>query len=758
MSGIDQARRAVRIHTALPENSLALSTLSGTEQLSELFSYRVDCVSENASLDLYDVLGMPIGIEYQTNGDGVRYMHGLVSEAAHVGNLGIYAHYQLTMTAWPWMLTRTSDCRIFSEMSVPDIIESVLSDNGFDDFDNRLMASYDDWNYCVQYKETDFDFISRLMEHEGIYYYFEHFEDRHVMVFCDGSTAHNTAPEYAEIPHYPESTEQSRETDHLVNWQLKKKIRSGKYVTKDFAFDQPKRDLLVKNKGAATGQYDAKEIYDFPGGYAYQESGEMTRAYGEHLAKARMEALSAPHEVSQCDGNVRGLNAGNIFTLINCERDDQNREYLVLFASLHIQMDSYYSGDGGASVELHSSFRCMPSTVPYRPQRKTPKPEIRGPQTAIVVGAAGEEIWTDQHGRVKLQFHWDRYGESDENSSCWVRVSQAWAGEKWGSIHVPRMGQEVIVEYIDGDPDRPIVTGRVYNGDRPVPYDLPANATQSGIKSRSSKGGTPANFNEIRMEDKKGSEELYVHAEKDQNNIVENDETTSVGHDRTESVGNDETISIENNRAEDVGNDETIAIGNDRSETVGNNETIKIVNDRSENVGANETIEIGSNRTVSIGLNKSETVKVNKAESIGIAKQLSIGGTYTVTVGAAVTETYSSSQTTKVSKDNTESIGANQSISVKGDQSFTVSKNQNVSVEKNQTTKVTEDQTISIGKNLVIDAGDQITLKTGKASITMKSDGTIVIAGQDISLDGKGAINQKAKNNIVMKGKKILQN
>lgn len=758
MSGIDQASRAVRIHTALPDNSLALHSLSGNEQLSELFNYTVDCVSENASLDLYDVLGMPIGIEFDTDKDGIRHMHGLVSEAAHVGNLGIYAHYRFTMTAWPWMLTRTTDCRIFTEMSVPDIIESVLSDNGFVDFDNRLMASYDAWNHCVQYKETDFDFISRLMEHEGIYYFFEHFEDKHVMVFCDGSTAHSTAPGYADIPHYPESTDQSRETEHLVNWHLKKKIRSGLYITKDFAFDQPKRDLLVQNKGVTTGQYEGKEVYDFPGGYAYQESGEMTRTYGEQIAKARMEALTAPHEVTQSNGNVRGLNAGNIFTLTNCDREDQNREYLVLHASLHIQMDSFYSGEGGGFVELHSSFQCMPSSVPFRPQRKTPKPEIRGPQTAIVVGAAGEEIWTDQHGRVKLQFHWDRYGESDENSSCWVRVSQAWAGEKWGSIHIPRMGQEVIVEYIDGDPDRPIVTGRVYNGDRPVPYDLPANATQSGIKSRSSKGGTPSNFNEIRMEDKKGSEELYVHAEKDQNNIVENDESTSVGHDRSETVGNDETISIGNNRAEDVGVDETIAIGNDRSETVGSNETISIGNDRTESVGANETVDIGSNRSVSIGLNKSETVKVNKSESIGVAKQLSIGGTYTVSVGGAVTETYASSQTSNVVKDNTESIGGNQSISVTGDQSVSTGKSQSVSVGASQTTKVTDDQTVSIGKNLTIDAGDRITLKTGSASILMKSDGTITISGQDISIDGKGAINQKAKKDIVMKGKKILQN
>ncbi len=633
MSGIDQAARAVRIQTGLPDNTLALSRMTGQEQLSELFEYTLECVSENAELDLYEVLGQPISVEFDTDGDGVRHLHGLVCEAGHIGSRGPYALYKLTMTAWPWMMTRTTDCRIFADQSVPDIIEAVLSDNGFDDFDNRLMGQYDARNFCVQYRESDFAFISRLMEHEGMYYFFEHFDDRHVLVLCDDSSAHVTAANYSDIPHFPESTDTSRITDHLVNWQFRRRIRSGKYVTKDFAFDQPKRDLLVQTSGAAAGNYPAQEIYDYPGGYPDASSGEMTRSYGMRLAEARMEALSADHEVASADGNVRGLGAGNVFTLTRCERDDQNREYLVLYASLVVQMDSYYSGSGGGAVELTSSFRCMPSNIPFRPQRKTPKPEIRGPQTAIVVGAAGEEIWTDQHGRVKLQFHWDRYGQSDETSSCWVRVSQAWAGEKWGSIHIPRIGQEVIVEYIDGDPDRPIVTGRVYNGDRPVPYDLPANATQSGIKSRSSKGGKPANFNEIRMEDKKGSEELYLHAEKNQTNIVENDEFTQVGHDRKEDVGNDEDITIGKNRTEKVGADETISIAANRKESVGKNETIDIADNRTETVGKDEDISIGKNKTENIGKNLELKVAKDRFESVGDDYELSVGKKISISAG-----------------------------------------------------------------------------------------------------------------------------
>ncbi len=633
MSGIDQAMRAVRIHTGLPDNTLALSRMTGQEQVSELFEYTLECVSENASLDLYEVLGQPISVEFDTDGDGVRHLHGLVCEAGHIGSRGEYALYRLTMTAWPWMMTRTTDCRIFSDMSVPDVIEQVLSENGFDDFEIRLMGQYEPRNFCVQYQESDFAFISRLMEHEGIYYFFEHFDDRHVLMLCDDSSAHSPAPGYSDIPHYPESTETSRTTDHLVNWQFRRRIRSGKYVTKDFAFDQPKRDLLVQTDGTTAGNYPSQEIYDYPGGYPSGANGEMTRSYGTRLAETRMQALSADHEVASADGNVRGLGAGNVFTLSNCERADQNREYLVLYAALRIQMDSFYSGSGGGSVELESSFRCMPSNVPFRPQRKTPRPEIRGPQTAIVVGAAGEEIWTDQYGRVKLQFHWDRYGQSNETSSCWVRVSQAWAGEKWGSIHIPRIGQEVIVEYIDGDPDRPIVTGRVYNGDRPVPYDLPANATQSGIKSRSSKGGKLANFNEIRMEDKKGSEELYLHAEKDQTNIVENDEYTSVGHDRKEEIGRDESISIGRNRKEDVGADETIAIAANRKESVGGNETISIAGNRKESVGKDEKITIGKNKSETIAADSTLKVGKNLSETVADDFELSVGKTINISAG-----------------------------------------------------------------------------------------------------------------------------
>jgi type VI secretion system secreted protein VgrG len=437
------------------------------------------------------------------------------------------------------------------------------------------------------------------------------------------------------------------------------------------------------------------------------------------------------------------MQTGCLFTLLEHPRDDQNREYLVTSATHTIHSDVFEGSTAAKGQDLYSnSFSAIDSKTPFRPARTTPKPHIRGPQTAIVVGPSGEEIHTDEHGRVKLQFHWDRYGKSDENSSCWVRVSQVWAGKNWGAMHIPRIGQEVIVEFLEGDPDRPIITGRVYNGEQIPPYGLPANKTQSGVKSRSSKGGSGANFNEIRMEDKKGAEQLYVHAEKNQDNIVENDETTSVGHDRTETVGHNETISI----------------GHDRTEIVANNEQISIGNNRTEQVAVNETIAIGFNRSVTIGMNKTETIAINKAETIGAAKELTIGGLYQVSVGAVMNETVALAKTQEVGATKSTTVAGDVSENYNSSQSTSVANDHTESIGKNQTLSIGENQTIQVGKNLTIEVGDQIVIQTGKASITLKKDGTIQISGKDITINGSGKIDVKASNNITMKGQKILQN
>ena len=745
---VTQQNREIEIITPLGKDVLLLSDVSVTEELGRLFTINVELAStENISFE--DLLGQNISIRLNLPA-GKRFFNGHVSSISQSVDDGHYARYNATIRPWFWFLTRTSDCRIFQEKTVPDIIKEVCKGLGFTDIEDKLSGNYRTWEYCVQYRETDFNFLSRLMEQEGIYYYFTHEEGKHTLNLADGLSSHEVIPGYAEITYYPPDDVVVRDDDKSISsWLVSKNIQPGAYVLDDYDFVRPKTDLKVDSMIARAHSEAEHEIFDYPG--EYLNSGD-----GDQYVRTRIEELQTQYEQAQGQGIARGMISGGLFTLSNYPRDDQNRQYLVASVNHTMHLDDF-EAVGGGSTTYSNNFTVVESSTPYRAARITPKPMVQGPQTAVVVGPGGEEIYTDEHGQVKLQFHWDRYGESNENSSCWVRVSQLWAGKTWGGIHIPRIGQEVIVEFLEGDPDRPIITGRVYNGDQTPPYDLPANKTQSGIKSRSSQGGSGANFNEIRFEDKKGEEQVYVHAEKNQDNIVENDETTSVGHDRTE----------------DVGNDETITIGNDRTETVVNNEDITIGVNRTEKVGSNETISIGSNRSVTIGSNKTETIAINKAETIGVAKELTIGGLYQVSVGGVMNETVALAKTqevgltkaTVVGGNVTEDYNSSQTVSVSNDLSESIGKNHSAKIGDNNTVSVGKDQTIQVGKNLIIDAGDQILIKTGKSSILMKKDGTIQIIGKDISIDGKdilvkgsGKINVKAKGDIAMKGSNILHN
>lgn len=739
---VTQRNREIELITPLGPDVLLLRDFTITEDLGRMFTIKLE-LDSTEYIRFEDILGKNVTIRLNTmQGEGIRLFNGYVSSFSQAADQGRFSIYQATVHPWLWFLTRTSDCRIFQHKTVPDIIKQVFNELGYTDVEDKLSLTYREWEYCVQYRETDFNFVSRLMEQEGIYYYFAHEDGKHTLVLADSYSSHEAIPTYAEIPYYPPVEVVELDRERIYGWLLSKRIQPGVYALNEYDFIRPKMDQNVNSSIPREHSESNYELYDYPGEYVEPSDGS-------HYAQLRIEELQAQYEQARGESNVRGMLCGGLFTLNNHPREDQNQEYLVVSVSQSIRLESFESG-GGSGTNYSNSFFCIPSHTPFHATRTTPKPIVQGPQTAVVVGPSGEEIYTDEHGRVKLQFHWDRYGQSDENSSCWVRVSQLWAGKTWGGIHIPRIGQEVIVEFLEGDPDRPIVTGRVYNGDQTPPYELPANKTQSGIKSRSSKGGSGANFNEIRFEDKKGEEEVYIHAEKNQNNVVENDETTSVGHDRSEDVGNDETIHIGNNRTETVDVDESITIGNNRTEQVGANETIAIGIDRTETVGSNETISIGSNRTVTIGSNKTETVAVNKAETIGAAKELTIGAVYAVSVGAAMTESVGASKS--------QQVGASKSTSVGGDVSEDYGASQSVSVSKDLSESIGQNQTTKVGKNLVIDAGDSVTIKTGKASITMKKDGTIQIQGKDITIKGSGKINVKASSNIVMKGQKILQN
>jgi type VI secretion system secreted protein VgrG len=652
-------------------------------------------------------------------------------------------------------------------MTVPDIIKKVFGDHTTADFKAELTASYRKWNYCVQYRETDFNFISRLMEEEGIYYYVRHTDGHNTVVLTDSTSKHTATPGYETVNFVAPEQLAKPELEHVSSWDFSREVQPGVYVHDDYDLERPSVELRTRKVLSRSYAPSDYEVYDYPGHY-------LQKADGEQYAGVRIDEFGSQFETAQASSNSKGIAVGALFTLADYPREDQNIEHLILAASYDLEFSDYEAMPEGASTSYRCSFVAMSSKQQFRPRRATPKPFVQGPQTALVVGPGGDEIYTDKYGRVKVQFHWDRYGKKDENSSCWIRVSSPWAGKAWGTISTPRIGQEVVVDFLEGDPDQPIITGRVYNAEQMPPYDLPANKTQSGMKSRSSTGGGPANFNELRFEDKAGSEQVFLHAEKNQDIEVEHDETHWVGHDRTKTIDHDETSHIKHDRTETVDNNETITVHGQRTETVDKNETITIHQNRTETVDANETISIGGNRSITVSKSETATVALQRTHTVGINETITVGAAQEITVGGAQAITVGAAQVISVGASQTISAGASQAINAGGSQGINVGGSQTVNVGKNVSTTIAADEnhtvsgkrqasvgkddTLDVAKNFSITAGDSITIKTGDASITMKKDGSITIKGKDITIEGSGKLNVKASSDIIMKGSKIVQN
>ncbi|HTQ05192.1 MAG TPA: type VI secretion system tip protein TssI/VgrG [Polyangiaceae bacterium] len=522
-------------------DKLAFYTMSGREALSRPFVYQVDLLSEDDSVDLLALLGKPVSVALERTDGVVREFNGVVTNFSLVGQHGNYARYRAIMRPWLWLLGMNQSSRVFQPDTVPNIVQALFRERGFSDFETSIAAgSYRKWDYLMQYRESDLNFVSRLLEQEGIHYFFRHDKGKHVLVLADSNTAHKTTPGYETVPYFPPHEREQRAQEHVDTWVTSRQLRPGALTAADFDFTKP---AIVSANASAPLKTDASgaEIYDYPG--EFTESADA-----DAQVKLRLEEHQVEHELVEGAGPVRGLGTGSRFTLSQFPRDDQNKEYLVQSASYELRVSEYESNvTDDSESNFAFSFTALDAKRPYRAPRLTKKPVVEGPQTAIVVGQKNQEIFTDEYGRVKLQFHWDREGKHDENSSCWVRVSQLWAGTQWGAIHLPRVGQEVIVEFLEGDPDRPIVTGRVYNQENMPPYALPDNRTQSGIKSRSSSGGDPNNFNEIRFEDKKGSEELHVQAEKDMTTLVKHDRSATIQRNDNLSVEGDQFIHVHGN-------------------------------------------------------------------------------------------------------------------------------------------------------------------------------------------------------------------
>lgn len=717
-------------------DNLQVKSIEGKEKLSGLFKFQMDLVANDGDLDFKKLVGQSVTAKLNVDdggskGDGgFRYFNGIVTDFTYLGSeyTDIF-RYRATVRPWFWLLTRTTDCRIFQNKTVPDIIKEVFKLNNMVDFQQNLKATYREWEYCVQYNETDYDFVSRLLEQEGIYYYFKHEDGKHVMVMVDELSSHEDYPGFESVVFNAGFAKGSIVEDSLHYCAATKHIKPGTYTIQDYDFKNPKADLLAKYKNDPESGYEYPladpEIFNYPGEY-------VVRNEGNSYAEIRLQELQCRWDRTSAAGDCRGLAPGFTFTLKESPRSEQNKKYLTVSIKHKMRNSDYRAGQ--------SNFESDEETIPYqceieaidaqkirfRPPRVTPKPIVQGPQTAMVVGPSGDEIYTDEYGRIKVQFHWDRYGQNDENSSCWMRVAQIWAGTKWGGIHIPRIGQEVVVNFLEGDPDRPLITGSVYNANTMPPYTLEANKTQSGIKSRSTTGGSADNFNEIRMEDKIGSEELYIQAEKDENILVKNN--------KSENVGNNETITIGNDRTETVGHDETITVQNNRVETVQVNETLTVGTNRTRNVGANESVTVGSSRTHNVG--------VNEMINIGIAQEITVGAAQAITVGAAQAVT----------------VGGPQSIEVGASRSLDVGSDYNVNVGSDRNSQIGNKESVNVGKEWVVDVGDSITLKCGSAQIVMKKDGTIQLKGNNISLKASGKIEAKASATLTLKGSSIKEN
>ena len=529
---LDQSARQIALYSPLGEEKteLALRSFIATEQISQLFQIDAELISEDFNISFKKIVGQNVSIRMNTIQGDPRFFNGHVRAFRQVGNVGRLASYQAVIVPKLWFLTRSADCRIFQNKKVPDIIKEVLEPYNFSKpFEDTLTATYGEWEYCVQYRETDFNFVSRLMEQEGIHYYFRHEKGKHTMVLADGNSTHKPFPKYDTVP-FQGTGHDMVNKQIMRDWAVTMEVQPSFYKLTDFDFKKPKTSLL-SNATVLTEKVEGgeHEIFDYPGEYTELSDGEQ-------YALARINELNTQFKTAQGQGDARGICVGCEFTLEGSDRHDQDGKYLVTSSVIQASAESYFSdgGDTGGAAFSCGCTAMQASDVSFFPPRVTPKPIIQGTQTAIVTGPAGDEIHTDKYGRVKVQFHWDRKGKHDENTTCFIRVSELWAGRRWGSTFTPRIGQEVIVAFLEGDPDQPIIIGSVYNGVQMPPYlgDGPDpkhkhDPNVSGIKSCSTKGGN--GYNELRFDDTKGKEQIFVHAEKDLDVRVKNSVRETVG-------------------------------------------------------------------------------------------------------------------------------------------------------------------------------------------------------------------------------------
>ncbi|HEX7154489.1 MAG TPA: type VI secretion system tip protein VgrG [Thermoanaerobaculia bacterium] len=591
---------ALSLTTPLGADKLLLRSIHGEERISGLFHYFLEMQSEEKSLDFSKIVGKSATVKLKLADDTDRYINGIVGRFVQAGTDGRFVTYFAELHPWPWLLTMSADCRIWQAKTVVEIVTGLFDELGFTDYKNSTTGTYTALDYCVQYNETAFAFVSRLLEDNGIAYFFEHADGKHTLVLADDTSAFADCAGAATVDYGTYGNTQQQNV--VTACTLEETVIPGKYAVDDFGFETPSTDLMGATDSTKATDGAKRRIYEFPGGFTKKDASEGR-------AKLRMEEREAPQKLLRGTSFTPAFVPGGKTTLKKHYRDSVNAAY-VLSRVAHSASDDGYT----------NSFEAFPADVAYRPPRVTRKPLISGTQTAIVVGKSGEEIWTDKYGRVKVQFHWDQKGKSDENSSCWIRVAHGWAGKAWGQMFLPRVGQEVVVSFLEGDPDRPLITGSVYNAEQTVPYTLPDDQTKSTIKSNVSKGG--GGFNELRFEDKKDSEEVFIQAQKDYTRTVKNNETTKVGFEKKDA--GDQSISVYNNRTI------TLEKGTQKLQVKEGNLDVDV--DK-----GNETHDVAGTRDLTVTKAETHTSKDNFTHNVTKKYVLKIDGDLEITVGGKVT-------------------------------------------------------------------------------------------------------------------------
>lgn len=710
-----QDTRHLRITTSLEPDALLVRSVRGMEAMSQLFQFEVDLLSHSGTINPQDVVGDNVCITIEPDPHSApRLLNGFIKRFQYAGleGRGLY-HYRAEVVPWLWFLGKRTDCRVFQNQSIPEIIKSLFEELGFPDYNFALVAEYPPLEYCVQYNESDLDFVHRLLEHAGIYYYFEHQQDKHLLHLCDDSS-HYTTLDPARLLH----TSGSREERHIHLWQHSYQYCSGAYAQTDYDFEKANHALLTET--ATTLRLKKNAAYPrfaYPGLYTETDQGRT-------ITRVRMQQEEVGYEQVRAAANIHTLAIGKKFVLNSDENLTDHGQAFVITELHHAAYNpSFRQGEDEGNV-YSNQFSCLPAATTFRPLLITPKPRMEGVQTAVVVGKSGDEIYTDKYGRIKVQFHWDRYGEKNEESSCWVRVATQWAGSKWGTIGIPRVGQEVVVTFVDGNPDKPLVIGSVYNSAHMPPYGLPDNKTMTGLKSRSSKGGDPSMYNEIVIDDKKGAEQVRINAHKDFNMNVGNNAGLNT-------VGNS-TANVDGNSSSTVGGNSSSSVGGNTSHSTGGDDSHNVAGNRTATVSGNESLSVTGNQDRSVGGNLDGSIAGKASLSVGSDQAVQVGGKQNLTVASDQTVSVGAHQEMKITSNQTLDIGAEQMITADAQTVKIANAASLQAASISQSGKQSID--LVVGASSIAIGKDSITLSMGASSVKIDASG-VTVMGPTIKLN-----------------------